>query len=199
MTASHPLSIAARTLAALAVALTFVFILAGGTAAPASADQKQWVWNQPHWSGQSNGWRSHNQWRNQSHHRRHFNNGFNGCFNCGRPVVVFNGGGAFFASPGFVVGNPGFIVNQGHFIVNQGHFTVGQPGFIGQPGFVARRPNIIFARPEFAARQRAFFNRHPSLQLGQPMRHTPWIHNRPWNNPMPMGQRGIRVVRPGMN
>jgi hypothetical protein len=197
MTASHPHSIAARTLAALAVALTF--ILAGGTAAPASADQKQWVWNQPHWSGQSDGWRHHNQWRNQWHHRRHFNNGFNGCFNCGRPVIVFNGGGAFFASPGFVVGNPGFFASPGFvvgnpgFIVNQGHFIV------GQPGFVVRRPNIIFARPEFAARQRAFFNRHPSLQLGQPMHHKPWIHNRPWNNPMPMGQPGIRIIRPGMN
>jgi hypothetical protein len=189
MTAQRSYSILRRPLAALAVALAFAFglSLAGGAAKPAAADASQWKISQPHWSDQSNAWRRHNQWRNQWngnqwHHRRHFNNGFHGCFgNCGRPVIVFNGGGVVFASPGFVVVNPGFIVRQGHFIV-------------GQPGFVSRRPNFIFERPAFAAKQKAFFKRHPSLQLGQPWKHKPWKRK-----PMSMGQGGVRIITPGMN
>jgi hypothetical protein len=190
MTAQHPHSIAARWLAAIAVALTFAFglSLAGGAARPAAADASQWVVSQPHWSGQSNGWRRHTQWRKQWHgnqwrHRHHFNNGFHGCFgNCGlRPRIVFNGGGVFFSSPGLIV-NPGFIVRQPGFIVRQ-------------PGFVVRRqPNFIFERPAFAAQQRAFIKRHPSLQLGQPMRHKPrFIH------PGFIQPGGVRIITPGMN
>jgi hypothetical protein len=189
MTAQHPHSIAARWLAAIAVALTLVFglSLAGGAARPAAADASQWVVSQPHWSGQSNGWRRHTQWR---HHRHHFNNGFHGCFgNCGlRPRIVFNGGGVFFSSPGLIV-NPGFIVRQPGFIVRQPGFIVRQPGFV-----VRRHPNLIFERPAFAAQQRAFIKRHPSLQLGQPMRHKPrFIH------PGFIQPGGVRIITPGMN
>jgi hypothetical protein len=191
MTAQHPHSVFRRPLAALAVALAFAFglALAGGAAKPAAADASQWQVSQPHWwdRDHSNGWRRHDQWGNQWNgnqwqHRRHFNNGFSGCFgNCGRPVIVFNGGGVIVASPGFVVVNPGFIVSQGHFIV-------------GQPVFVQRRPNFIFERPAFAAKQKAFFRRHPSLQLGQPWRHRSWKHK-----PMSMGQGGVHFISPGMN
>lgn len=173
-------SIVTRSLAALAVALALCF--AGVSAKPAMADQSQWVRKQPNSWDQSNGW--HRQWHSQR------DNGFQGCAgNCGSGAV-FDNGGAVFVSPGVVTGGPNMLVNQGHFIVNQGHFIV------GQPGFVVRRPNIIFERPEFAAKQIAFFRRHPSLQLGQPMRPRHW-HHQHWNNGMHHG--GMHMTMPGMN
>lgn len=85
-------------------------------------------------------------------------------------VVIGGGSGVIITGPGLVVGN-GFVVQQ--------------PGFIvGQPAFVVRKPNIIWARPSFARKQWAFYQRHPSLRLGQPWWNNAWKHKH-WNHPRP--------------
>lgn len=182
MIAQHPFSPAARLLAVLAMALAFAFVLAGSAAKPAGADGSQWTRSQPHWWDKSHGWR-HNpsQLTRQPHHRRHFNHS--------RPRVVIGGSGVVFSSPGVIVVSPGLIVRQ--------------PGFIvGRPAFVTRQPNVIFERPKFAAKQKQFFKRHPSLQLGQPWRHKTWKHKH-WRHPptgfAPMRHGGVRIIVPGMN
>ena len=65
-----------------------------------------------------------------------------------------------------------------------------------------RQPNFIFERPAFAAKQKAFIKRHPSLQLGQPWKHRSWKH-KPWRDKPTFiapggGIGGVRIIRPGM-
>jgi hypothetical protein len=200
MLAQHPVSVTARVLAILAVALAFAFVLASSAAKPANADSSQWTRSHPHWWDKSNG----SGWSKPSHHRRHFKTS--------RPRVIIGGSGfvfsrpgviianpAFvnrsFVNPGFVVRQPQFIVRQPPFIVQQPRFIVRQPGFVvGRPAFVVPQTNFIFARPHFFAEQKKFFNRHPSLQLGQPFVHKPFVHKfvRPHHG-------GVHIITPGMD
>jgi len=193
MTAQHLFSVTARVLAALAVALLIVFAIAGGAASPAAADNSQWVIRQPHWwdnSGSSwrhqQQWRTqwngqgqnqwHNHWHNQWQWQHHHFNGFHNCFNCGCPIIVFNGGGVFFSSPGFVVGNPAFIINQPAFIIRQ-------PAFIIRPPFAVLPPRFVTVDRRF--------HHHNHMQPGQPMHRPMFIR--------PGGSSGsVRIVTPGM-
>ena len=183
MFAQLPHSSATRRLAALAVALTLGLGLTAGPVSPANADATQWQRPQSSWN-QGGGWNQ--QWRSQTHHRNHFNNG--------TQVIIGGGSGVIITSPGFVTGNSGFIVRQ--------------PGF-GQPAFVVRQPNFIFERPSFAKKQWQFIKRHPSLHANQPWwhnnwNHGHWQHNRHWqhNNWRHNGMRfttpGMRFTTPGM-
>jgi hypothetical protein len=200
MLAQHPVSVTARVLAILAVALAFAFVLASSAAKPANADSSQWTRSHPHWWDKSNG----SGWSKPSHHRRHFKTS--------RPRVIIGGSGFVFSRPGFVIANPafvnprfvdprfanpGFVVRQPPFIVQQPRFIVRQPGFVvGQPTFVVRQPNFIFQRPHFVAKQRDFFKRHPSLHVGQPFVHKKWVHKR-WRPGRHPG--GVHILAPGMD
>ena len=91
-------------------------------------------------------------------------------------VIIGGGSGVVITGPGLVVGGSGFVVQQ--------------PGFIvGQPAFVVRKPNIIWERPSFARKQLAFYQRHPSLRLGQPWWNNNWRHKR-WKHPRWKHQMG---------
>lgn len=160
MFALFPHAHAARLAAALAILLT----LGLWTAAPAGADASQWQRPQSSWN-KGSGW--NRQWHSQTQRRNQFNSGTR--------VIIGGGSGVVIAGPGLVVGNSGFVVRQ--------------PGFIvGQPAFVVRKPNIIWERPSFARKQWAFYQRHPSLRLGQPRWHKTWKHwkHKRWKH-HPMG------------
>jgi len=161
MTAQHPRS--TLSLAAVALAVTLGF----AAGAPASADDSQWTIKQPHWWDSSGGW-SNNQWQGQPHHRQHhqhFNNNIHGCFgSCFGSAFVFNGGNVVFVSPGTAFASPAFVIRQ--------------------PSIIVRNPNdFAVSSGRLIAKQRAFFMRHPSLQLGRPMH---------------MHHNGMHFITPGM-
>lgn len=160
MTAQHSI------FSLVGIALAFAIGLAIG--APAAADDSQWTIKQPHWWDSSGGW-SQNQWQGQTHHQQHhqqhFNNNIHRCFgSCFGSAFVFNGGNVVFVSPGIAFASPSFVIRQ--------------------PSIVVRNPNdFAVSSGRLIAKQRAFFMRHPSLQLGRPMH---------------LRHNGMRIIAPGM-